>query len=301
MTTRPSLLADLDRQERAALEALGLDPSGIGPSATCPDPATVTAAREGVLPDDLRDAVEAHRSSCPYCQRLAEALGHVYDDAARLPTSAIDQLVFAPLTARPHRWRWVVPFGGLALAASVAWVFLAGVSQVAMPSVPAPPTAWPGPSASLTRSVFLANRPAIPAADVDLVFRGDTTAPQDPADVASQALDLASRGRLEDAIAQLEQASRRHPGSVEVALALGTLLLEKGETARAVTTLEPARRRGSSALREEVEWYLAVGHTRSGRPDQAAALLVPLCEGGGPRSAIACAGLDEIASGRAGR
>lgn len=302
MTTRPSPLADLDRQERAALEALGLDPDALDRPPTCPEPALLVAAADDVLSPEVADGVRRHAAGCAYCSRLTEALGHVYDEAAALPSAAVDRRVRGASAPAAHGgWRWAMPLGGLAFAASAAWAFLAGVSQVATPPVPPVPTAWPTPATSLPRSVFVAGRPSIPVADLDLVFRGEAAPATSPADVASEALELASRGRLDEAVAQLGQASRRYPEAAEVALALGALLLEQGETQRAVATLEPARQRGRSALRSEVEWYLAVGYARSGGLDRAAALLVPLCEGGGPRSAVACAGLDEIAAGRAER
>jgi hypothetical protein len=302
MDTRRPGPSDLEPDERRALDALGFGPEAPASSASCPDPALLLAARDAVLPDDLRDRVNDHLASCPFCQRLAQALEPCYDKAADAASGQLTPPVSTPATRRATAgWLWLVPAGGLALAASMGWWLVGANVDVGPPPEPVEQAAWLALPEPFAVSVLQANRPDIQGGDIELVFRGEGPTGASPADQALDALDLAQQGRLNDAIRRAERVSARHPGAPEPTLALGALLLETGSVERAITVLEPARGRASNGLRDEFDWYLAVADARRGRIARAAARWVPLCEGGGPRSALACAALDEIGSSRATR
>ena len=300
--TRRPAPSDLEQDERQALDALGFGPEAIATSANCPDPALLLAARDAVLADGLRDRVNAHVAACPFCQRLAQALEPCYDEAADAASGQLASPVRAQATRQPPpRRRWILPAGGLALAASMGWWLVTAIQDGGPPPQPPAQVAELAVPTPFAVTVLQPNRPDIPARDIELLMRGEEQVGATPADQAIDALDLTRRGRLDDAIRQLEGVSARYPEAPEPALALGALLLEAGAAERAITVLEPVRDRATEGLRDEFDWYLAVAYARSGRLNQAAARLVPLCEGGGPRSALACAALDEIGSSRATR
>ena len=77
-------------------------------------------------------------------------------------------------------------------------------------------------------------------------------------------------------------------------LAVGATHLLAGRASEAIAALERGRSLADGSLGDEYDWHLAVAHVKAGAPDRARARLVPVCEHGGPRAAVACAGLAEI-------
>ena len=236
----------------------------------------------------------AHVSACPACQGAAADLARVFDEPVPADSKRrIDALVAAGASKPGQQrsvWFWLVPAGGLALAAGLVW--MVATTRSARPAGPDSQVARVSPAPF--PSVFVVDRPAIPAGDVDLAVRGEA-AKADLPNLIAAALDRADAGDVPTALAQLQGLARAHARSRHAALALGAVQLRTGQNADAATTLERARGLETNPeSRDEVDWFLAVALVRTGNRDRARALLDGVCKGAGNRAKSACAGVAEI-------
>lgn len=85
--------------------------------------------------------------------------------------------------------------------------------------------------------------------------------------------------------------SARYPKAAEPPFYLGVSLLYLHRPEEAAAALEAARALKPEALKEDVEWYLGVAWEGSGKRQQAASVLEPLCGREGPYRERACDGL----------
>jgi len=168
-------LSSFDQDERGALEALGLRPGTLGAGATCPDPALLVAAEDGVLEGAVADEVRAHVAICPACTMLAADLASVF---AEVEIGAAEARIAARLAAakpKPRRLAWGLATGGLLLAASLAGVLVVAQQHVQILVVPVA-SSGVAKVAGLP-SVFDVEAPAAEPADVELTLRGGAPAP----------------------------------------------------------------------------------------------------------------------------
>ncbi len=276
-----------DDDESRALDALGPVARSTGTAPPCPDPALLLAVNGGSLDAEGCARVRAHVASCPACVALSEALARLVDE--EMPADALARAAgrLAPATRRVRTWwPWLVPAGGLALAASSAWW---------LSVAPAPPTPPAGALLAMRQpagaaSVFQVDRPAFDSGDVELTLRGDTAGRPRLFSGISAALDVGAAGDKAAAVARLEQVVEQRPHAPEALLALGTALLDDRRTADALPVLVRGRALAAGPLAEEFDWYLSIAYVRSGDAGRAGPLLESLCRSGGPRSATACAG-----------
>lgn len=259
----------------------------------CPDPAVVLALQEGVLDEPVAARVRAHVSECPACRRAAADLAQVFDEpVAAESRKRIDNLIAAgrrDASTKRAMWWWLVP-AGLAVATGLVWMVLTTrpapvtperqVARVEPPPVP---------------SVFVVDRPALPAGDVELTVRGETPAAASlPIEIAA-ALDLADKGDVPAALNKLEALGRGHASSRAALLALGAVQLRAGQDAGAVTTLDRAHALKTGAdLQDEVDWFLGIALVRTGDRSRARTMLDGVCKRNGARATGACAGIAEI-------
>jgi len=283
---------DFETDEIAALASLGRSAAAWRPS-DHPDPALVIALDEGVLDETVAARVRAHASACVACRRMAADLVAVWDtDAVRESRARVDSRV-GSVRQRPRRplWFWLVPAGGLAVAAGLAWMML--TPGTATPPVPDAQMARLEPPVLPT--VFIAGRPDIPLGDVDLTVRGDTTSRVNVLNAIAAALDDADSKDPKAALSALEAIVRAHPDSRYAGLALGAVQLRADRNADALTTLERARQQsGDAKTADELDWFQAIAFLRTGNRSGARALIEGLCYRPGPRNTRACAGLLEL-------
>lgn len=290
MTDQRRMKPALDADEADALQAIGWQPDADG--SVCPDSSLLLAAEDGVLDDAVAERVRKHVASCAMCQLLVKDLASVLVEE---PTEAEGARIAARIARdrKPTRGSMGVwlGFGGLALAAGLAYVFV-------MP----PPASPPAPDAQLAKStpapipsVFIVSRPTIPPGDVELAVRGESTTRIGLPEQIGKALDTADKGDLPAAVSQLEGIVRTNPRSRSAGLALGAVQLRADRNGDAVTTLERARLlRSEAESSDEIDWFLSMALVRTGNRDRARALLDGVCKSGGARSASACAGVAEI-------
>jgi hypothetical protein len=288
-----------DADEIGALAVIGVAPPALrGP--TCPDPALLLAVDEGVVDEELAVRVRAHVAACPACRLAAADLADVLDSGALAEAKS---RIAARLPATPARsarrpWFWLVPAGGLVAVAAV----IVGMIWFPASSLPdSKPALVARNDAPSLPTVFRLDRPAVQPGDIDLTVRGEASKALGLASQIGGALDLVDAGAFAKAIDQLDAIVRGHPVSRDARLAHGVALLGDGQNTQAVTALEQARALpGDRASDDEVGWFLGVALVRTGDPVRARSVLAPVCDHGGLRSAVACAGLVELqrSSGR---
>jgi len=199
----------------------------------------------------------------------------------------------------PRRgWLWLVPVGGLVAAAAVVWVMVRP-----SPTLPdAKPALVARNDAPSLPTVFRLDRPAVQPGEIDLTVRGEASKALSLASQIGAALDLVDAGAFAKAIDQLDVIVRHHPASRDARLAHGVALLGGGQNTRAVTALDQARALpGDRASDDEVGWFMGVALVRNGDAARARSVLAPVCDHGGARSAVACAGLAELARSAVGK
>jgi len=279
-----------DADEIGALAVIGVGPSARrGPH--CPDPALLLAVEEGVLDEDLAARVRGHMAACPACRLAAADLAAVLDAGAMAEAKVrIDARLPAVGTRSPRRgWFWLVPVGGLVAAGAIVWVMVQP-----SPTVPdaKPPLVARNDAPSPT--VFQLDRPAVRPGEIDLTVRGEGSTVSLSNQIGA-ALDLVDAGAFAKAIDQLDAIVRDHPALRDARLAHGAALLGGGQNTRAIEALEQARALpGNRTSDDEVAWFLGVALVRSGDSLRARSVIAPICDHGGPRSAVACAGLAEL-------
>lgn len=261
-------------------------------SLACPDPALLTAVEESVLEAALEADIRRHLAECSQCREIAAVLRESLDHEPTLEARArvAHRIGLAPSPSR--RWlRWGTPLAGLAAAAAV--LVAVALPDPALPEFPARRPSAPG--LQLTGlTVFHADRPIFVAGRGALAMRGQQSDREVLLAAVGAALDDADAGRFEVALAQLARLQREHPASADVPLAIGAVHLLAGRPAEAIAALEHGRTLAAGSLLDEFDWQLAVAFVAAGTSERARPRLVTVCEHGGPRSALACAGLGEI-------
>ena len=262
-----------------------------------PDPAMLVALDErGVLDLDEETAawLREHRRGCDACQAAVADLVSVLDEDVSPETrKRIDaRLAAVRTTPAKNPWRWLVPFGGVALAtAGLVWMLMP--ADVASPVVPESQIARATPPPVPT--VFGIDRPAIPPGEITLATRSEGMSPAEVNNQAALALDQADAGDVKGAITELEALAKKYPQARKAGLALGALLLRADRNIEALAILDHARLlKTDAAMDDEVDWYLAIARLRTGDRLGAKLLLEGVCKRGGPRAARACTGVTEI-------
>ena len=290
MTNDPLSRPGLDADEIEALQALGWRPRSDG--SACPDSSLFLAAEDGALDDGLAERVRAHLRTCATCQLLAKDLAVVFaEDPTEAEIAGIGVRISAGQEpARQSSSLWI-GLGGLALAAGLIWFLV--MPRPTPPPVPDSQVARATPTA--VPSVFVVDRPAIPPGDVDLTVRGEAPTQVNLPNQITAALDVADKGDLPAAGAQLAAIVQKHPSSRSAALALGAVQLRANQNAEATATLDRARMlKTDTALGDEVDWYLGIALVRTGNRERARTLLDGVCKRSGARSVNACSGVAEI-------
>ena len=278
--------------------------------AQCPEPALLTAANAGVLPDHLAAGVAAHLRVCALCQALArdmadpELIAPTDAERARMRSKVLGDAAGAGKVHRPAWAVWLWGWQPLAAAATlvvalaaVGWWFTTNrqAPQEVRPEAQAPPEAARevAPSQPTTTqqlaAVLLLEKPAVtmPLADA-LLWRGQSRAGQDKyMEDFGNALTPYRANDFAEAARRLDVLARTHP-TPEVQFYLGVCRLFLGQHDRAVADLLEARQKAQAPMQQDAAWYLAVAYQRVGRRDAALAELRALCGEQGEHQAQAC-------------
>jgi hypothetical protein len=165
-------MSSFDRDERGALEALGVRPGSFGTDTPCPDPSMLLAAEEGVLDEAAATEVRAHIAACPACTMLAADLSVVFEQG---DVSAAEEAVRARVIGRRerggHGWMWGWSTVGLVAAASLVTAVVL-TRPVAFPGVSDPRAGATATRLPTLPSVFYAE-PRADLGDVELTLRGE--------------------------------------------------------------------------------------------------------------------------------
>ena len=279
MTTR--LPSDAEPFERDLFEA--------AKGKACVPPELLLAYAAGTLPDALASQVSAALEACPTCRSLAAAL----QDIDIVPTQEEERRIrHAVNHSRPARaWRpaW------LSAAAALLVAVVGAMLVVNRPVDNVPPARSPGRDVALpARPYALAlEKPPVDLPPDALVLRGSTPEPYVAA--LASALQPWRADRFDEAAKRFLVVTQKFPARARGHYHLGASLLLDGRATEAVAPLERARALATDlTLREAAAWYLAVAFERSGRAALAVQELASICDGGGPRRADACRGLERL-------
>jgi hypothetical protein len=259
---------------------------------SCPEPALLTAAQAGVLPEHLAAGVAGHLRCCPWCRVLAHDLADPDLAAPTAPEAArIRATVFekgADATPRASRARWMgwwrpaTVLGSLAVALAVGWWIVGGRPSSSDVSAPRPVATPQIPRLALEKPPVI-----VPLASV-LVWRNGSQSAQDQylADLGT-ALAPYRADDFSEAVRRLDAVAQAHP-TAEVRFYRGVCRLFLAQPDLAIADLLQARQLASPVLAQEATWYLAVAYERAGRREAAVVELRALCGEKGERQGKAC-------------
>ncbi len=219
----------------------------------CPPPALVLGFKSGELPSDLVPRVAQHVAGCVMCRTLARDLVDLQDAG---PALAQKQRVRERLRPPRSRW-WLIP----AVAAPAAAVIVAAL--LLSSGLPRRRAAEQrAPVAAVSPPPAMQPAPAIPKAPVMLpvsilVFRGQSDRGGQEAMLQAFGTAVAPyrADRFQEAIARLQEFTKKYPAMPEGFFYLGVSRLLAGQGAEARADLERARRL-SPPLRDQVDRYL---------------------------------------------
>ncbi len=259
----------------------------------CPSPDLVRAAGEDVLPAHVATLVLRHIEGCAICRSLAADLAAIDPDG--LSAVAGDHIRrrieerAAPRPARsvPRRAWWLA--AGAAAAASLIIAVVSNPGAVQNPAVPAPPALR---VAAIARPSLLAvDKPALRLPVATLVSLRGTPDPR-----SKELMAGLERYNANDFRAAAEHLARVVPNASmpQLAVYLGVSYLQLGESRRAAELLSQARASAPGELVDDIDWYVAIAHVRTGDLQTARAELNALCDRGADISLKACFAAAEL-------
>jgi hypothetical protein len=298
---------DWDRNEREALAGLE-DQIDAMRQRHAGDPPfeLLRAAREGVLPSDLQEAVMEHVSASAMSRTLAEGVG---DDSPALTAQQEDQLLARIMTdasasasgygeaGRNRVWKWFRPVllgSGVVAVASLVWLVSSTTERseriappettvvVALPP-PAPPFLLPY------------EKPDVRLGMGALTWRGSTGDTNQLLTDLKPGLDAYRSGDYATADRALTSLAVKYPGTIEILFYQGMSRLFLDNLPGALESFTAADAIGDRSFAADVSWYRAVAEQRSGKLADARTRLDALCRAGGDGAARACAALEQLA------
>ena len=278
--------ADYDPEEREFLRSFGSSSEGLR---TCPASELLLAADSGSLAEERGAEVIAHLRSCSRCSALLRDLSDPEladpqpEEAARIRNRVFDGIA-APdaLTA----WRVRPSF---ALAAGLSLAFIGALLWYSSSQVVA--TNPPPLKAAHRQAVFRVEKAPVKLPASILVWRGQGGGYEAE---LGRAIALYRSEQYRQAAQQFEAVTRTYPQSVEAHFYLGVSQLLLGRASGARASLIHARELDRGSLADDISWYLALAHVKTGNAADAITELRKLCAKPGEYSAGACAGIREI-------
>jgi hypothetical protein len=278
------------------------------PDGQCPDPALLTAAQAGILPDALASGVADHVRHCRACQILARDLT---DPELTAPTSLEADRIRAKVFQAGGSWSpasasrrvtglargvpWLRWWRPVAVAATLVAAVAAGWWIVGeRPGPPGVAAVQPVPPPEPLRLALEKPAVTMPLATV-LAWRDESPGPQERyLTELGEALTPYRADDFAEAARRLDVLSRNYPAA-EVRYFRGVchLFLERYDLA--IADLVQARQLARPAMAQDATWYLAVAYERAGQREAAVRELRTLCGGQGERQAKACEALTGLA------
>lgn len=273
----------------------------------CPKPATLQAARAGVLPAEVCGRLNTHVAHCAACASLASDL-FTLDEAplelnvqeriwGRIRSGVAAEGIRVQAAARRSAW-WKFPFRAMPMALAAAALLVTVGVRLQRPQPPTavvsqvrrPETVTPDPTGVLR----LEKPPVMLPAAALLVWRGASDAGNTPGRSLRAALVPYEADRYGEAAEGLESLAKKYPALAEAHFYLGICRLFVGRNADAAASLKVAHNLAHAALADDAAWYLALAYHRNGRDGDARPLLEKLCSATGKNSGKACSGLKEL-------
>jgi tetratricopeptide (TPR) repeat protein len=271
---------DMDEKEFAARVQL--------PS--CPDPALLYSAREGVLPDDQAERIRSHMSQCDVCTHLFEDLdsiafgtptpveaAHIRDRIQRQAPRAFER---AQPTEGWIRRRWWVPTLALAACGAVA-VFVLKPTDTERPAAQVADSR-PLPEVPLEKLAIHVSPSAL------LATRGASDGTQPSPSELARSLQKYQSDDYAGAAEQLKPLAEKYPQDGTVRLYLGVSELFLKDHDEAAGDLAAATNVNDGARLADSEWYLGIAQLRRKKRDSAFVLFHDLCQGKSGYSQRAC-------------
>ena len=259
--------------------------------APCPRPDLLIALEEGVLPETLAAPLRSHIAGCQFCARLRQDLN---DPALAEPTlaevAAVRLRVFGTPRPSSFRWRWIASIAA-ALVLTIGLFYWQRTQlpapQIARQTIPPPPAATTAPA---FRLALQAAPLRLPFAAV--VIRGSEGSVSEAyLKELGAALDPYRARRFDKSAERMAALRQKYPRAVEPPFYQGVSELLRNQTANAMEPLKAARDIGGEALSDDIDWYLAITHERSGEWSAAEPLLARLCNSEGHHRNAACAAI----------
>jgi hypothetical protein len=280
----------IDAAERDFLTQRAADLAALRQTASgCPHPDAIVAASMGVLQSEAASAIIRHIETCKLCDALREGLLESHERTAG--RSDLDNLWKRIQLGLPRtRFRIARPWP-LALAASV--LLAIGLSLFHNPverkeGLPAAVATTPSVPLNPVFALTLSKPPLRLPLD-SLTWRGkDKPSQEKYLSELGRAMELYQRDEFAPAVERFDKLISEYPNAVEPVFygAVSRLFLNRLDEAR--RSLERARQMETGALRQDIQWYLAVVYERTLQAHEASSILQTLCATEGPYQRIAC-------------
>lgn len=302
-------LDDLTPEEKEQLGRAGASLEDLNRHhANCPSAETLTASKEGVLPEALAASVRAHADKCIFCQTLLNDLtSEELVSGTSVERARVREHVLALI--RPAVQENKVGGGFLALwwwrglaatALAAAAIALVVWTRVHEPKIAEPVSVAVGKPEqkplTIPASMEWKKLPIRLQAQSVLIWRGaPRNAKEKYAKELGAALAFYRDDQFQEAARHLAQLAKDYPQGIEGQLYLGISELKLEQNSDAVAPLTASQQMGPEQFRDDATWYLALALLRTGDRVKSAEELQKLCGGTSSYSSRACNAAKEIA------
>jgi hypothetical protein len=279
---------DWDDEERRALAGVERELDELrARHAGDPPFELLNAAHADVLPDSLQASLTEHLNRSAWSRSLVDG------DAEQPLDADAERRLLTRIDRASHPSRLPVRTWLPVLAAAAVLLIIVGILRNgdggrwfrrSSPSAAEPPVAS-GPPAPVF--VLALAKPEVKLTPQALVLRSGTREGRFVDDIAP-ALKAYHASDYVEADRQFASLESRYPRSVEVPFYRAIAQLFLNDAARAMQSLQTARRLDDGAFAPEIAWYLAVAAERAGDAGRARAELDALCRRTGAFTARAC-------------
>ena len=302
--------SDLEPEDEQFMRDFGPMLTGMkARHARCPSLELILAAESRTLPEEAAAQLAEHIAGCDWCRALRndwrefEFPAVTPESERRIRARALPAVTRVVAQPRRPAWRWLVPLGAAATLV-LTFVLVRDASRPDPRSGPASSTKPSGDHSEQSAgmgaprpvSVFRLEKPPVRLPlSAAVVWRGEGEA--DRARFSEEfkaAMAFYRADNYATTAARLKALARQFPRSPDVSFYLGVCQLFLGRDREAIASLERARGIAKDDRADEISWYLALAHQRAGRVAPTVDLLGSLCQGSGPYSAQACAGIREL-------
>jgi hypothetical protein len=289
---------DWDEDERRALHALEAELEQLRARHRNDPPfELLRAAHEDALPESLQEPLSEHLRQSAWSRALVEGGVEAEPPLDASAEQRILNRIHRSTRSTPAS-RWTLRAWAPLLAAAAVLVIIVAVLRRPGPdstpepqpgsSARNPPTSAPPPP----RFTLPLDTPDVKLTPQALVLRSGTG--RGFADDIAPALKAYTARNYVEAEKDLAALKARYPNAVEIAFYHGITELLLNDAARAIQSLQTARRLDDGSFAADIAWYLAVAYERAGDGRRARGELETLCRQTNSYAAKACAAAPQI-------